>query len=331
MNSLLTKKFPFAAVSLLFVLGMSCSKEPIAKESDTDQNVHQWEDSVINGDATMSRMMFSVGNAMNVEREETTRGSSATDGQSYTFDADELITIGVNSTYRASEETKNYKVTNTSTGALSYNGTATDAFVWKSASETISLRAWSYGDTSTTTSDPVGQEYTLRTDQSIGYGELLYAAAANYDYATYKTGIGITLSHMLSRVVINVSYDSGSSLTSIKIGDGTMTLPTKATFSPENAKKWTGIGNQTAEITPKTETANSCYSAVLIPTTYTSGSKLLNIIIGDETFSYILGSNMELLAGNQYNFSVKVKNRQVTFTVIVTAWTTDSRNITFSL
>lgn len=330
MNNLLTKKIPITAFALLLVVGMSCSHEPAVENGSPDENIiHEWADSAINGDASMTRMMFSVSNGLTVERTGSTRGTNATDGQSYTFDTNELITIGIKD-----RGTKNYKVTNTTTGALTYNGAAADAFCWLNTSETVKLRAWSYGNTTKTTDDPDDAVYTLPADQHTNYGELLYSPATDYDYATYKTGIMLPLYHQLSRVVINISYDSGSSLTNVRIGDGTMTIPRTAKFhkpsTGNNYGTWDTFGSETNQIIPMEETANTCYSAVLIPGNYAAGSKFFNITIGDEVFSYTLADALTLQAGRQYNYNVKIKNRQVTFTVTVTAWTTDTRSIDFS-
>lgn len=332
------KSFLFAAL-LLSAINMSCSKDP--EEADKpnkpdDHNIIDWGDSTLSGDATMGMMKFNVEHGISVRRS-LTRGTNATDGQTYTFDANELITLAVSSTLRTSEDIKDYKVANTSTGALTYNGTpSTNGFFWKSTGETVSLRAWSYGNTTKTTGDPDGATYTLPADQSGNYGELLYAPApaTGFDYATYSNdGIPLQLYHQLARVVIYIEYDSGSSLTSVRIGDGSANIPRTATFhkpEPENTTgTWTDFGSETDQITPKTETANTCYSAVLIPWTYAAGTKLFVITIGSEPFAYKLDAALDMEAGKQYNYTVKIKNRQITFGVTVTAWTTTSKTLNF--
>lgn len=320
----------FAAL-LLPALSMSCSKEPDETDKPNkpdDQNIVEWGDSVINGDATMGEMKFNISNGISVRRS-LTRGTNATDGQTYTFDANELITLAVSSTLRTSEDIKDYKVANTSTGALTYNGTpSTNGFFWKSTGETVSLRAWSYGNTTKTTGDPDGAIYTLPADQSGNYGELLYAPApaTGFDYATYSNdGIPLQLYHQLARVVINIKYDSGSSLTSVRIGDGTIIVPHTAKFhipASGNYGTWDTFGNETDPITPKTEVANSVYSAVLIPATYaTSSKKFFVISIGTETYAYIPTGDTTLEAGKQYNYALTVKNGVVvTVSASISDW-----------
>ena len=320
MNNLLTQKFPIAAFALLFVLTMSCSHEPAVNESNNPNgsNVHEWEDSTIAGDATMTRMVFSVGDSINVVRQGQTRATTTIAGVT-TFQINDIVTIGV-----AGKSAKDYKVTNTTSGALAYNGTATDAYCWQSTSETVSLRAWSYGNTTTNSGDPDDAVYTLPTDQSSNYGELLYAPATNYDYATYNSSIPITLYHQLARLVINLEHIKTGDLnvSEIYIGDGTdAVIPTTAKFhkpTSGNIGTWDNIGTEKGKITPKTETANACYSAVLIPGTYAANQKFMVIKTSDSrTYCYIPTSPIVLAAGNQYNYTISVKDLKEVSTLTI--------------
>ena len=318
MNNLLTQKFPITAIALLFVISMSCSHEPIIEpENPGGSNVHGWEDSTINGDATMTRMVFSVNDSIQVVRQGQTRATTTVAGVT-TFDLNDAVTIGI-----TGRGTKDYKVTSILTGALTYNGTATDAYCWQSTSETVSLTAWSYGST-TTTADPDNAVYTLPTDQSVSYGELLYAAASDYDYASYKSGISLTLHHQLARLVINLTHLKTGDLdiSEIYIGDGsTATIPTTAKFhkpSTGNIGTWGDIGTEKAQITPKTETANACYSAVMIPTTYAAGQKFIVLKTTDSrTYCYIPDADIVLAAGNQYNYTISVKDLKEVSTLTI--------------
>ena len=320
MNNLLTQKFPIAAFALLFVLTISCSHEPAVNDSNNPNgsNVHEWEDSTIDGDATMTRMAFSVGDSINVVRQGQTRATTTVAGVT-TFQVNDIVTIGV-----AGKSAKDYKITNTTSGALAYNGTATDAYCWQSTSETVSLRAWSYGNTTTNSGDPDNAVYTLPTDQSSNYGELLYAPATNYDYATYNSSIPITLYHQLARLVINLEHIKTGDLnvSEIYIGDGTdAVIPTTAKFhkpTSGNIGTWDNIGTEKGKITPKTETANACYSAVLIPGTYAANQKFMVIKTSDSrTYCYIPSSPIVLAAGNQYNYTISVKDLKEASTLTI--------------
>ena len=299
---------------------MSCSHEPTENETP-DNNVHEWQDSVINGNATMSRMMFNVGDSITVVRQEGKTRATTTVAGVVTFENNDLVTIGVSGSLRgASEQTKNYKVTNTSTGALTYNGTATDAFKWITASESVALRAWSYGDGSTTSADPDNLVYNLETDQQTnGYKELLYSPSQTCTYAANSGGISVQMYHQLARVVFTITHDKSAdlSINSISIGDGsTAVIPTSAKFhkpTSGNIGTWDNIGTQNGQITPKTEsvsTTENKYSAVLIPRTYAKGTKFLMINTNDGDFAYIISDDagVTLAAGNQYNFTIDIKD-----------------------
>ena len=274
----------------------------------------------------------------------STRGSAKTDGTSYDFVANDLITIGIKapststtSRSKTTEDVKTYKVsstnTNTHVSSLEYNGTpSTDEFLWLSTSEQILLRAWSSGTTSAAT-DPAtyvtATPFVLTTNQASGYNEVLYSPQATYSHGS-NGAISIPLYHQLARVMITITEDGGStSAKTVTIGDGTMLLPKTATFADPNPASdhfgsWT-VANDNAEketIIPFVETEKTKFSAVLIPKTYAAGGNFINIKIGDtETFHYVIPTGgITLEAGKQYNFNITVKNRAITFTVTVTAW-----------
>ena len=245
-----------------------------------------------------------------------TRGiTENTDGSTYTFIATDVVAVslcGVSGSSRttgeANAETKLYTVAaGSGSKTLTYSSGGTNAFDWLGTSETVSIRAWSFGDNSTTTTDPDGQTFTISTtqDSDASTKELLYSPATNYSYGN----IPIPLYHQLSRIVVNIkgtleNSTSGSAITisGVAIGDGNM--PVSATFTrPEldvfNSWKyvsttpyyvknsdsstrtgvdaalygsWSSYGTSDQTITAKAETANSgytaTYSAVVLPNTY---------------------------------------------------------------
>lgn len=328
-----TRTFPWIVTAvLLSVTLFSCDHDPERQEKPKteDPDVQEWDNTDIDGDAVMSSAMaFHVaGGNPQTGSEATLRGSVGTDH--YVFALNDLVTINI-----TGKGKKVYKVTDTADGTLTYTGTATDAFLWNSTSENIAVTAWSYGSGTEMSDDPSRQAFSLETNQrDNGYQELLYMAETTTSYEANNGKVNIDLEHMLSRVVITVNQDAASAktITAVTMGSssGDKNLPTSAVFTPANAKKWTSVGTEKGVITPMVETANSVYSAVLIPTTYEAGLKLINITIGGETFAYVLPDDTELLAGKQYNYTITVKNRLITFSVTVTDWTTTSRTIDFS-
>ena len=335
MCRLLMRMLPWMMAILLPVLTASCSKDPEPEKPKQEEPVvPDWEDTVIEGEASMSQvpMQFNASPTEAAMRGYTT-GSTYNSG--YTFTGNELVTIGVTgkgvTSRSTSEETKQYQVSNTSTGKLDYTGLTTESFCWLSKAESIDVRAWSYGNGDTPATDPDGQTFSIPTAQNSGTDikELLYMPSTTKSYGS-DGSVTLQLKHMLSRIVITIADDADSSPTISSIAIGNNNVPTTGTFDLDNAKKWTGQGTN-GTITPKTETANSIYSAVLIPYTFNSAvDKFISIVIDGETFAYTLPANTEFEAGKQYGFTINVKNRAITFSTTVTAWTADPRNIDFS-
>ena len=276
--------------------------------------------------------------------------SSATSG--YTFVGGEYITLAVTGKGVTSRPTteimKQYTVASGSSGsnALTYakdadGSTTTYAFDWLGTGETISLRAWSDGKASTPAApatDPDGQLFTIETTQVGSVRELLYSPAADYSYATASGAINIPLYHQLARVVITVTHDDTTNpATAITIGCAADKVPVTGTFtkpaSGNNYGTWavSPIGTTPAHwgvITPKQESAG-VYSAVLIPATYASGTRLVNFIVGGQDFAYTLPAAATLAPGKQYNYDITVRNGLVTFTVSVTPWGSQNNNVSF--
>ncbi len=307
MNNLLTRKLPFAAVMLLLALCWSCSEDPV----DSGTRVHEWNDTTINGDALMSRMRFSVGSEMIVERNALTRATTTIAGVA-TFSVGDLIAIAVTPS-SGTEEIKLYSVK--SDGSLEYAGGDNDPLVWKSS--TVSIRAWSYGtDTnlSFTLTAPETFDYTLEADQQTnGYRELLYCKAANKSLS--GGAISLTFYHQLARMIINVTHEKSTSLPINSVVVGGTTFPKTARFSvptgDSNVGTWAASDYGT--LTPKTETTQAgsiaTYSAVIFPTiNYAQDTKLFTVTnyAGDYVYSVPDAAGMTLTAGNQYNYAIQV-------------------------
>ena len=285
----------------------------------------------------------------NVSEMEGTKGyttSSATSG--YTFVGGEYITLAVTGKGVTSRPTteimKQYTVASGSSGsnALTYakdadGSTTTYAFDWLDTSETISLRAWSDGKTTTPASpatDPDGQLFTIETTQTGSVRELLYSPATDYPCGT----VAVSLYHQLARMVITVTHDDTTNpATAITIGSATDKVPVSGTFtkptSGNNYGTWAvdPIGTSPAHwgiITPKQESVG-VYSAVVIPATYASGTRFINFTVNGQDFSYTLPAAITLAPGKQYNYDITVKNSLVTFTVTVTPWSSSNQNATF--
>ena len=288
---------------------------------------------------------------------EKTRGystSKATSG--YTFSGGEYITVaitGKGGTSRPTTEVmKQYTVAAGSSGgnSLTYqkdaNGTSSSSgFDWLSKSETVSIRAWSDGKTttaSTPATDPHNSLFTIEKTQNtkdannnVQVKELLYSPAKDYDYEHYSSSLNIPLYHQLARIVITVTRDdTDHDISAITIGNSTNKVPIAGTFSKpttgNNVGSW-AVATIEAQpthwdvITPKEETANSVYSAVMIPATYAEDLKLINFSVNTRSFAYKLPADVTFQPGKQYNYNITVKNSSITVTSNITDWT-DAEN-----
>lgn len=298
---------------------------------------------------------------------EKTRGYSTSQATSgYTFSGGEYITVAVtglgNSSPTAatsrstSEEIKLYTVTAGSAGnnGLTYqkddDGTSkTYQFDWLSSTETISLRAWSDGKTTSPSAavDPDGQTFTVETTQTGSVKELLYSPSNKYGCATNNGTINIPLYHQLARIVINVKdeKDGAPTISEITIGYNAEghKIPTTAEFSKPTTTNYGSWSNHAdlSTVAPKLETTASTgydytYSAVVIPgttTEYTAGLRLINITIGSKTYAYkITAGGITLQAGKQYNFNITIKETGLSVTTAtVSAWSDGAESNTSSI
>jgi hypothetical protein len=316
MNNLLTQKFPIAAFALLFVLTMSCSHEPAVEPQEPGgTNVAEWNDSAFNGDAVMNQMTFCIGDGITVKRDATTRATTDIDGVA-DFETGDLVAVAVTQGTSA-EEIKLYRVK--SDGSLEYAGTDNSPLIWKSATTPTTIRAWSYGTStnlSYTLDAPESFDYSLTANQQTnGYNELLYSKEAAISYATYSSSpIPLTFRHQLSRLVVNIEHDRTTTLTgTASMGDNVNnTFPITARFDTIGGGSWTPTAY--GAITPKGETAQSgyeaTYSAVIFPGTYAQNTKLFTLTNTDGDYVYAVSdaSGQTLTAGNQYNYTILVKD-----------------------
>ena len=327
MCKLLNGKSLLFAALLLSAVSMSCSKDPQDTNSkQSGNNVHEWEDSTLSGDAVMGeKMMFHVGDSLQVIRKPSTRLSTDFGGQTYTLSGDERITIAMKRGSEA-EVIKIYKVKDAATGALEYekdaDGNKTEPFYWKSTTETVKLRAWSYGTSEAYTSDPLTTPFTLNTIQTelaVGkdnYRELLYDKQRNYPYAA---NITLNLYHQLARITVELTNSATSDLSiatnGVTIGGGM--LPTSAQFvaptSDSNIGSWDDLSNTGTVIARVDNATEKKYSAVVFPKTYSAGTKIVGVTTTAESpwnsYAYTLPSGgEELEAGKQYSYKVNVRD-----------------------
>ena len=322
----------------------------------------QGDDRAVADGAHGMPISFNVGIGTASVPDVTTRGYTTdyAHNSGYTFLATDVVSIGItgvsgSSRSTTSEEIKQYTVAaGTGQQSLTYskdaNGSTTQGFDWLSQSETVRIRAWSYGNSDTPATDPDGHSFAISTTQGsdTSIQELLYSPSTNYPYGN----IIIPLYHQLARVVVNITGTiySDVTVTGVTIGDDN--IPTSGTFTkPTGSNKYgtwpaqSGNGSVSAKqcTTTSTDLTNNkaTYAAVIIPYDGTAGSatyykandKFIVINTNQGTYSYkIPASGINFQPGNQYTFNITNLN-QIDLNVTVTAWTDDSTNsetVTFS-
>ena len=358
MRSLSTRTFLlFIAALLLSATIYSCSRDEEPEEQKKEKDNHvvgDWDVVDMNGNATMesSAMRFMVGDSLHVVQEGMTRATTTVAGVT-TFTENDIVTISVESSYQDSVA-KNYIVAANGTD-LSYAGTtATNEFHWESSVENIKLRAWSYGKGmdadkyNTAQASPNNVTYNLPTNQTSGYGELLYCAKEiSYLTANAAGGIALDMHHQLARIIVKLkrkAADDTSDIESVTIGDGSVSIPTSATFvMPETftqqTGEWKDITKTTTAITCHEDTPTSddtaagieaVYSAVVIPDTYASGINLIQVTMSDgNKYNYATTAATPLSASNQYIYTITIGDDVATLQATYpTEWTASGFPIT---
>ena len=297
----------------------SCSRDetPEEKKEQEDKKVEDWESEDIDGDATMSSqvMRFSVGNIPSI-----TRGITPFSGASYSFSVGDRITIELTRD-DVVVDTKVYKVTNTD-GDLEfdYDNYPTGQPFYLENKTDFQLRAWSYGNSTPFATNPVGNSFILNTDQRTNtttdnYTELLYSPKQTYSYSTEK--IPITLYHQMARLKVTLTHEASGNLSVDYVKIGNSSIPTTATFSESGIDienddfigTWTGHGTANGQVYARADVANENYTAVLFPNTSLSG-QLIKVVTDNETktYAYTLPSSVSFNPGNQYSYTITVKD-----------------------
>ena len=300
-----------AVILCLLGAALSCThEEPSKSERNDGNNVHEWEDSTLSGDAVMS---FSINN-MTVTRAGTRSTVNYAGDGNYSFVTGDKIAIQVSRTVSEAEDIEGVKLFEIqSDGTLSCLDTY--PFTWRSQGDRVNIRAWHYVGAETTTTSPDGAVFSLETTQDNGYKELLYCNAPNQDYTT--SNITLNFAHQLSRIVFNVKHERSGTLviTNPIVGNSTA-FPVKARFTAPTGTNTVGEWTPTAynTLTPKTETTQSgfqkTYSAVIFPKTYAQNTPLLTITSSDGNYIYKVNetAGLTLTSGNQYNYTINVKD-----------------------
>lgn len=203
---------------------------------------------------------------------------------------------------------------------------------WLSDDETKLVRAWHYGDNSTTLSSSWSVQ-TNQTSDNYAKSDLLFAQAT----VSGRKEIALQFYHQVAKVVVhvrNVGPVYGSNEVSVTIGD--WSIVTNGTVSTDNMDgnylKWTP-GNTMGTITAYSlgpqplasdgnETSLASFAALVIPQTVES---LFPYLVINERGSYRCYAPKDIVwsAGHSYTYEVTItrENRVLVDNIIVSPWT----------
>lgn len=228
---------------------------------------------------------------------------------------------------------KEYKISNTTDGAMLPNGEGNTLY-WQKSNETKTLAAWH--PVNCIIGNNTGSSEVNITDQHSGFGALeniLHAPAKGYTYSSGNP-VAFVFRHALAKV--KVTLQKGDGIEDSDLSTATVTF-TGYTVGSLGYGGMTGSGSN-GDITPKTETASgsaTTYTALVIPQQM-QDKKFIKVTIGaggaarDYFYTPTGSTDANLEAGKQYTYTITVKKTglEVTVTGNGTTWTDTSIDTT---
>lgn len=225
---------------------------------------------------------------------------------------------------------KQYKISDTGTGAMLPDGEANTLY-WQKSNETKTLAAW-YPVSCTIGSNTGSGEVSI-TGQNASFATLeniLHAPAKDYTYSSGNP-VAFVFRHALAKV--KVTLKKGDGITDSDLSNATVTF-TGYTAGSLGYGGMTGSGSN-GDITPKTETPVSggaaTYTALVIPQQM-QGKKFIKVTIGaghaarDYYYTPTGSTDADLEAGKQYTYTITVKKTGLQVESVTASW--DDSSIT---
>lgn len=265
-----------------------------------------------------------------VDDVDETRASNTANG---TWAANDIVAVSVDN-----GTAKQYKISTAAASSSMSGKDASNTFWWTADGQTKAVRAWFYGDG--TYRANCTSAWTMPTSQTatdIQNKDFLYASNS----LTYSSGSTYTLNfyHQLSKVTVNIKYSNdanvtNNALTAITLTaniypTGTFTKPAVSTSSAVTTHGTWAASGTAANVTPASMTAASgysyTYSALLIPQTFASSSKLVLTMTFTSlgTFTYDTGLTKPA-AGQHYVYNVTVNKENVKVLASTINWRSTS-------
>lgn len=262
-----------------------------------------------------------------------TRATTDTDGKT-SWENNDPVAISMD----GGASHKQYKISNTGTGAMSPDGDA-NILYWSKTQET--LAAWS--PVSCTIGSNTGSGEVSITDQHSGFGTLeniLHAPAKDYTYSS-SNPVAFSFRHALAKVKVTLQKGDGMGNSDLSGATVTFMGYTAGTLGYGGM---TGSGSN-GDIIPKTETpANggaSTYTALLIPQNM-QGKKFIKVTVGTNTaardyyYTPTNSTDADLVGGKQYTYTITVKKTGLQVESVTASWNdnatdSDAEKATFKI
>ena len=154
-------------------------------------------------------------------------------------------------------------------------------------------------------------EFSVSTDQSDNANyrnsDLLWAMTTS---SMTKTAIPLVFEHKLAKVNVTLRSEDIDDLSGAVVS---ICGTNVATSFNSTTGSLSATATDVQEIKAG-ETTSSAYtaSAIVVPQTVANGTKFIKIVLGDKTFYYTLSTDKELRAGYSHNYTLTIKDMEVT-------------------
>lgn len=178
-----------------------------------------------------------------------------------------------------------------------------------------------------------GDSFSVATDQTdegnYAVSDLCYSKTA--DYGRQSGRQTLTFKHVLSKIVVNLTTNTGATLpTAIKLQakkTTTMTYPTGSGDCSVPAEATGDVATFTMGLTSDGTTSSG--AIVIPPQTVSAGTSFISFTVdGIGPMYYPLPANTTFESGKRYTYNIKVNNTGITVTTDVNDWGTKMANET---
>ena len=154
-------------------------------------------------------------------------------------------------------------------------------------------------------------EFSVSTDQSseesYRNSDLLWATATS---SKTESAVPLTFSHKLAKVNVTLNSEDIEDLSGVTISICGTNISTN--FNPvDGTLSAAAVNIQEIKAGITTSTAYTA-SAIVVPQTVANGTKFIKIAYNDRIFYYTLSTNKELKPGYSHNYTLTIKEKEVT-------------------